>query len=227
MKVMSGNKKVGTPWSNLKLPRFELHMLLNAETWAGQFHLDFSNNYELYPLVGGQPATRPAINSLRITCDLIPQWPINLSGNPNHVWIDQRVNGVTNPPVTLLDIFASIHRVLQTPILHSDWGNVAKNERYAISKAYQKRYKAAENPEEERLKGVKRIDFLKGKVYFNGLLMDWENGVMKLVMGSQANSSLSQGLSNPPSMAETQSREKVLKKISDWLTETQATHATA
>ncbi|KAF5365302.1 hypothetical protein D9758_005318 [Tetrapyrgos nigripes] len=213
--------------SDLALPRFELHMLLNAETWTGQFHLDFSNyelvlyplltDYDLGPLPIGPTslqtsvdATRPAINSLRIVCDLIPQWPINLSGDPKFIgWRETKLSmTVVNhlkSSVTVLDIFASIRQVLQTPILHSDWDNLAENERDAVTKAYQKRCKAAENWEEERLKGV----------YFNGLLMDWENGVMKLVMGSQPNSSLSQGLSNPPSMAETQSREKVLKKISE------------
>ncbi|KAF5364831.1 hypothetical protein D9758_009362 [Tetrapyrgos nigripes] len=180
--------------SDLTLPRFELHMLLNAETWKGQFHLDFSNN-ELDSFLmdylpsrfGLGPATRPAINSLRIVCDLIPQWPINLSGKANYAWVkdpttDQRV---TKRPVTFLDIFDNIHQALQTPILHFDWGFVAENERDAISKAYQKRCKAAEKQQAERLKGVKRVDFLMGKVYFNGLLMDWENRVMKLVMGSQ------------------------------------------
>ncbi|KAF5348042.1 hypothetical protein D9758_010073 [Tetrapyrgos nigripes] len=224
---------------------FELHMLLNAETWTGQFHLDFSN-YELvlYPLLTDY--------------DLgpLPIGPTSLQTKPQVHRVDR--DQIINDRCQSFEIISDRSRYIcqhtsgtsnsYTPF------RLGQFSRERTRRRNQKRCKAAENwEEEEKSKGMKRIDFLKGKVYFNGLLMDWENGVMKLVMGSQANSSLSQ-----PSMAETQSREKVLKKISEpsgvlkrsrsdralkedaipetdidrllnslWLTETQPTHATA
>ncbi|THV02865.1 hypothetical protein K435DRAFT_775321 [Dendrothele bispora CBS 962.96] len=186
--------------------QFDLHPWLNAQTFTGEFLFDLSaHNFNPLQLVGHNqtvpvplewlmmPATRPPINRLRVVCDLLPQWPIDVEWNsanatsPGVVSIGSPFGSPdpnATPPITLSDVLFTIHRSLHTRISHSDWAKLTLQEETAVARVYTKRCKAMGSLEAvERAQGVKRIDFLLGKVWFRGLVMDWGNGVMKLIVG--------------------------------------------
>ncbi|KAF5367086.1 hypothetical protein D9758_003973 [Tetrapyrgos nigripes] len=215
------------PWgpqiygSPLTPSQFELHPWLNAQTFSGQLLLDLSaHDFNPLQVVSPppmtqtvpvpyeyilMPATRPPINRLRIVCDLIPQWPMDVVYNPQNV--NPASPGVIpigsgglgspygspsvlghqpHPPITVADILYTIHKSLHTRISQLDWAKLTLAEETAVAKVFTKRCKAVgslEAVERERAEGVKRIDFLLGKVWFKGLVMDWNDGVMKLVVG--------------------------------------------
>ncbi|KAK7454453.1 hypothetical protein VKT23_011209 [Stygiomarasmius scandens] len=186
--------------------QFDLHPWLNAQTWTGEFILDLSAHQfnPLQLLAANQtvpvplewlmmPATRPPINRLRIVCDLIPQWPIDVQYNaanatsPGVIPVGSPygldLGSSATPPITVADILYTIHRTLHTRISHSDWARLNLQEETRVARVYTKRCKATGSLEAvERAQGVKRVDFLLGKVYFRGLVMDWANGVMKMIV---------------------------------------------
>ncbi len=43
------------------------------------------------------------------------------------------------------------------------------------------RRRCARREEEERVRGVRRVDYLQGRVLFRGLVVDWGRGVLRMV----------------------------------------------
>ncbi|KAF7288200.1 Carbohydrate esterase family 8 protein [Mycena chlorophos] len=85
------------------------------------------------------------------------------------------------PPITLGDVLASIHHSMHSLITQDDWAALSPAQQSAISTAFTSRCRAealrsgvgpaqlAEREQEERSKGLKRVDFLCGKTIFRGL----------------------------------------------------------
>ncbi|KAF9078749.1 hypothetical protein BDP27DRAFT_1412694 [Rhodocollybia butyracea] len=178
---------------------FLLHPWLNAEVWKGDFVLDLTAR-EFRPLqlnAAGQArpcpsellyvaATHPKITRLRIICNLIPEWPIDIGVSSGPAWspgfgIDP---SGTQQGITFLDVLIAIHRSLHTRITHADFNCLSLSQERAVTKAYTKRCRAAGAFEAtERAQGVKRVDYLVDRKWFRGCILDWEAGVFKLIVG--------------------------------------------
>lgn len=83
------------PWTSTQSDTFVIHPYLDGETPRPDFHFDLSSpTFSPMRLVAlgqsalltaddlNQPATHPPITRLRIICDAIPLWPIELQYNP-------------------------------------------------------------------------------------------------------------------------------------------------
>ncbi|KAK1224682.1 hypothetical protein PQX77_012428 [Marasmius sp. AFHP31] len=213
--------------------QFHLHPWLNAENWRGDFLFDLSSPHFNPQVVlshttradGGlgvgqtgaapmehmmQPATVPGLTRLRVVCDFLPKWPVDISYNQGQ----DSMGGMENPgssafrpdplgfgggggvaPITFIDVLMCIHRSLHTRIGHADWAQLTTAEEEAVSRAYTNRCRAAAHAgvfgsgtfgadaeQAERSQGVKRVDFLLGKVWFRGCVVDWGSGVLRLVV---------------------------------------------
>ncbi|KAK7457022.1 hypothetical protein VKT23_010325 [Stygiomarasmius scandens] len=196
--------------------QLHIHPWLNAQTWNGEFLFNLADR-RFNPMrrhVAGimrttspsgmdilcQAATYPPLNRLRIICDIIPQWSIDLRHQLDVMSDGSGMNFDTTrtgafPPITLLDILIRIYQFLQTRITHVDWAKLTFEEETAVSKAYRKRCHAAgstgtigsrEAVQAELAQGVKRVDFLLGKIWFKGCVMDLERGIMRLIVGKKS-----------------------------------------
>jgi hypothetical protein len=162
--------------------QFHLHPFLNGESPRPDFYFDlalpkfspvlWTGPSQVTPLTMehfSQPATHPPITRLRIICDTIPQWPIDLEYNPYHQ------GGLSIPaapiPITLGDILIAIHRSLHTRISHMDWAKLSASEETAVARAYTRRCKSIPSVAQfEASQGVRRVDYLLDKNRFRGLL---------------------------------------------------------
>lgn len=182
---------------------FHVNPWINAEAPRADFFFDVSTTaflpLRLYgpgqsaPLGADQldePATYPPLTRLRIVCDMIPNWPIDLefkgygggySPNP------YQASGP--PPITLVDVLVAVHRALHQRISHADWAPLGPAQEMAVGKAYTKRCKAVGSMVDHELaQGVKRVDFLLSKTRMLGLLRGgtvdgWD--VMKLIVSDR------------------------------------------
>jgi hypothetical protein len=111
---------------------------------------------------------------MRILCDAIPQWPIELQYSP----YDNRgeylsmpsINGEI-PPISLGDVLFAIHRAMHTQITHLDWGRLTLSEEIAIARAYTRRCRTIPSVTHlEAAQGVKRVDFLLDRFDVRGLI---------------------------------------------------------
>lgn len=201
-----GNSSYYTGWSPYATPAqpyapflyppqpqsFHIHPLLNGESPRPDFHFDLSSPRfspviwlgpgQVTPLTMdhfSQPATHPPITRLRIVCDIVPQWPIDLEYNP--------YQAAPSVPITLGDILIAIHRSLHTRISHIDWAKLSVSEETAVARAYTRRCKSIPSVAQfEASQGVRRVDYLLDKVMFRGLLrVAGGNGfdTLKLVVG--------------------------------------------
>jgi hypothetical protein len=179
-------------------PSFQIHPFLNGESPRPEFYFDLSSP-KFYPAcwVGpGQvtpltmeqlqePATHPAITRLRIICDIIPQWPIDLEYNP----YSQGGLNIPAPavPISLGDILIALHRSLQNRISHIDWAKLTVSEETAVARAYTRRCKSIPSVSQfEASQGVRRVDYLLDRVMFKGLIrVPGAEGfeTMKLIVG--------------------------------------------
>ncbi|KAI6130656.1 hypothetical protein EDD16DRAFT_1540008 [Pisolithus croceorrhizus] len=84
--------------------------------------------------------------------------------------------------ITLADLFQQLFAALQKPIQQSDYYNddLDDHDRQALNQAYVGRCR----DEVERLGGVRRVDFLRGKVFFEGLSRG-KNGMWRLRTGME------------------------------------------
>jgi len=132
-----------------------------------------------------QPATQPAISRVRIVCEWIPQWPIDLQYNPYGNPVGPVGVGVpeSRPPILFADVLVAIHRMLHQRISHIDWSKLSKSEEHAVTKAYTQRCASFGSMEAaERSQGVKKVDFLLGKVWFRGLVPTAQQDTMRLIL---------------------------------------------
>jgi hypothetical protein len=137
-----------------------------------------------------EPATHPSLTRLRIICDLIPNWPIDLEFrqpspapyspySPNQFAYQQPP---PPPPISLGDILVAIHQAMHRRITQVDFDKLRRQDSRAITQAY---YMRCGMSEYEKAQGVKRIDFLLGRTKMVGLVRSAvENGreVMRLVL---------------------------------------------
>jgi len=168
-------------------PQFMLHPLLNGESPRPDFAFDLSSptflpvryvgpgqTVELSLAELREPATHPPITRMRILCDFIPQWPIELEYTPydmhgEHLSLPS-ING-TIPPISLGDVLYAIHRTLHKQITHLDWGRLTLSEEIAIARAYTRRCRSIPSVAQlEASQGVKRVDFLLDRFIFRGLI---------------------------------------------------------
>jgi hypothetical protein len=165
---------------------FLIHPYLNGETPRPDFHFDLSSpTFSPMRLVApgqsallsldslSEPATHPPITRLRIICDVIPQWPIELQYSPYAAAPTLSPSPLSNSPVpiTLGDVLIALHRSLQTRISHIDWARLSISEETAISRAYTRRCRSVPQLAQfEASQGVRRIDYLLDKVVFRGLV---------------------------------------------------------
>ncbi|KII88897.1 hypothetical protein PLICRDRAFT_110003, partial [Plicaturopsis crispa FD-325 SS-3] len=181
-------------------PQFLMHPFLNGEVRRTDIIFDLSSPYftperaigpgQTAPLTVeecAQAATHPPITHMRIVCDVIPQWPIELRYNFAPLGSSNNVLAVEpQVPISLGDVLVALHRELQTPISYMDWGRLSRSEETAIARAYTRRCKSVpEIAETEFGQGVRRVDFLLDRYMFKGLVripgeQGWEN--VKLIV---------------------------------------------
>ncbi|KAF9460218.1 hypothetical protein BDZ94DRAFT_1266544 [Collybia nuda] len=179
---------------------YHVNPWINAEAPRGDFFFDLSSAAFLpLRLYGGghsaplsqdqleEPATHPPLTRLRILCDLLPNWPIDLEFQ-GHVLggYSPGYQPATPPPISLLDVLIAIHRALHTRIMHADWLQLNDVQQREVGRAYTRRCKAAGSTVDHELaQGVKKVDFLLKKTRMLGLLRaghvdGWD--VMRLVV---------------------------------------------
>ncbi|KAH9948818.1 hypothetical protein B0H21DRAFT_216154 [Amylocystis lapponica] len=184
----------------------QFHPLLNGETSKGPLvlfdislntfntrHLSASgqtggNTLSLDDL--GQQATHPAVKRMTITCDDIPQWPIVLEpqvqGRSNYLSVPATS---ADAPITVGDVLIAVHRSLQQKISHVDWARLSRSEEVDIARAYTRRCKTFPSAEAfEASQGVRRVDYLKDRYMFKGLMRSSSDGRfehVKLLVGKR------------------------------------------
>ncbi|KAG6844023.1 hypothetical protein H0H87_010532 [Tephrocybe sp. NHM501043] len=186
-------------------PQLQLNPLLNAEVPNLNFFMDLSaptfeplmtyGRGETIPLPAeelAQPATFPIVTRMRVICELLPkEWRLNIE--LPHEQIEYYVKaGYDPPPITLSDVLTSLHRHLHKPVSHSEWGHLPEAATREVSRAFAQRCWAASGGVEDRYqqevsRGLRRVDYLKGKTRILGLLRaGTEEGMelMKLVTDS-------------------------------------------
>ncbi|KAG6887730.1 hypothetical protein C0995_013285 [Termitomyces sp. Mi166 len=104
-----------------------------------------------------QLATNPPVNKMRLFHPLLP-WYIDIE--------QHQENGVT-----VQDVIMQIHIELQTQIYGRDYFNeeMGSSGRERIARAFERRTQGPEG-EEERKKGIRRVDYLEDRVVFVGLV---------------------------------------------------------
>ncbi|KZP17080.1 hypothetical protein FIBSPDRAFT_35555 [Athelia psychrophila] len=124
-----------------------------------------------------------ASDLMRFACE--PPVPAMRLLHPRLPWyIDVAASNPTG--VTLWDLFAAMWTALRLPIAQRDFWNeeMRGKERDKIASAWRER---CGNDEGERASGVKRVDYLRRDVIFEGLVKgrngNWEMKTRKLVMG--------------------------------------------
>jgi hypothetical protein len=182
--------------SHLTFPQpLQIHPWLNGDMPSPEFVFDLSSsNFHPCRAVGldhlevvplslqdlQQPAIYPPITKLRIVCDLIPNWPIDVvcsTGMP--------------VPITLGDIVVTIHQKMHQRITHLDWQRLSMSEEGLIARAFTRRCRResihqgvpyhSDDELPERQLGVKVVDFLLGRNMFRGLVRS-ADGYVKMVV---------------------------------------------
>ncbi|KAJ7198593.1 hypothetical protein GGX14DRAFT_469937 [Mycena pura] len=176
-----------------QFPRqLHIHPLLNGDV-PNELLFDMSLSYfaprrlvgpeqavSLTPTDIQQPAFFPPVTKLRIVCDMIPNWPIDL--------VYAHGIGMSAPPVTLGDVLVAIHKVMHQRITHQDWGRLSMSQETLISRAFTRRCRKESVRHEQyhshlelRQQGVKVVDYLHGRNLFRGLVRS-EDGYVKMIV---------------------------------------------
>jgi len=189
----------------MELPRPQLHNLINGDIVAPHLYINFvdadlvfrkrgSGIYNLSTLSSydlEQPAMHPQMTRVRIVCDMIPQWPVDLQVLGTSLSPHRRRRNAL-PYLTLEDILQALHASLHRKISHHEWGRLSTSQETEVARAYTRRYKSARSEWSERqqqAEGVKRVDFLLKTTWFKGFTwLDPENGVerLKLLVGMES-----------------------------------------
>lgn len=130
-----------------------------------------------------QSAIWPPVTHMVITCNALPHhWlfrighgrlPSQLLANTYHSRLPDEVQhpNPTIGAVTVYDVLFAIHHMLQRQITHEDWGRLSKDESRDITRAYTRRCRKAFGTQEyEESQGVRRVDYLKSRHMFKGLV---------------------------------------------------------
>ncbi|KAF5330312.1 hypothetical protein D9619_005786 [Psilocybe cf. subviscida] len=114
-----------------------------------------------------QIATHPPMFSMKIKCDLTPNWVVNIDYHKEHA-----AYGATPTPITVGAVLNAIWRAMQMRISQDLWASLDKRTEFSVSNAYTNRFKAVRGYMDERAvrnDGVKRVDFLGGRRWFKGV----------------------------------------------------------
>jgi hypothetical protein len=189
----------------MQLPHPQLHNLINGEIIAHRLHINFSQPDLVFRKRTGsgahdlatlssydleQPATNPQMTRVRIVCDAIPQWSVDLqvigtSLSPHRQWRPAW------PYLTLEDVIYAVHASLHHKISHREWGRLSTSQKTDVARAYTHRFKSSGSEWAERQQqseGVKRVDFLRKNCWFKGFTwLEPESGVkrLKLLVGQE------------------------------------------
>ncbi|KAJ7734127.1 hypothetical protein B0H16DRAFT_1578370 [Mycena metata] len=145
--------------------RIQIHSLLSCVPFTPpNVHYDFSRplhtiNPQLTPLFLN-PATYPPLPVLTVICRHIA-WPMTVAPS------------LPTGFVSVLDVFTSVYTSLRLAVRWAEYNALPSAEaRRGVDDAYFARCRLVEDKDErgiERLKGVKRVDFLLGRTRFAGL----------------------------------------------------------
>ncbi|KAJ7832993.1 Alpha/Beta hydrolase protein [Mycena leptocephala] len=184
------------PSTNASL-RLQIHPWLHGDVPSQEFIFDLSmSGFGPHRIVAPDQAMplsakdyqarafNPPVTKLRITCDMIPHWPIDISFANERSWMQ-------TPPITLGDILVAIHQKMHQSITHADWERLSMSEEVLVSRAFTRRCRMesmrrgrtyhSDDELPERQLGVKVVDFLLGRNMFRGLVRS-EDGHVKMVV---------------------------------------------
>jgi hypothetical protein len=182
------------PWINASSPRHDFLFDLAPTTFTPLRFLGHGQSAMLSANEMHEPAMYPPLTRLRIICDLIPNWPIDLefrqpsSTTPYSPYSPNQLEFTyqqpSPSPITLADVLVAIHQAMHRRITHVDWAKLNRLGQRGVTKAYLRRCVS----EYERAQGVKRVDFLLGRTRMVGLVRSgmedgWE--VMRLVLADR------------------------------------------
>lgn len=195
----------GYALATVQLPRPQLHNLINGEIIAHRLHIDLargdlvfrkrtgSGAYDVATLSGydlEQPATNPQMTRVRVVCDVIPQWPVDVQVIGTSLTPHRRRRAAL-PYLTLEDVVSAVHASLHRKISHEEWGRLSRSQETDVARAYTRRFKSSGSEWAERQQqseGVKRVDFLLKSTWLKGFTwLEPENGVerLKLLVGQE------------------------------------------
>ncbi|KAJ7072787.1 hypothetical protein C8F01DRAFT_1105217 [Mycena amicta] len=169
------------PWLNGEMPN-ELSFDLALTAFAPSRIVGPEQRLPLGAMDIQQPAFYPAVTRLRIVCDAIPDYPVDVV-YPGGLFAP--------PPITLGDILVAVHKTMHQSITHHDWDRLSVAQEAAVSRTFTRRCRmdaelrraAGHVPDEmqARRQGVKVVDFLSGLTMFRGLVRA-EDGSVKMVV---------------------------------------------
>jgi hypothetical protein len=190
----------------LPLPRPHLHFLINGEFSARQLYINFVEVDLVFRKRNGlkysdivtisaydleHSATIPQMTCLRIVCDAIPQWPVDMQVIGTSL-TPHRQRRAALPYLTLEDLVHTVHASLHRKISHEEWGRLSTVQEVEVARAYTRRCNAAGSDwavRQQQREGVKRVDFLFGNTWFKGFTwLQPENGIerLKLLLGQES-----------------------------------------
>lgn len=112
----------------------------------------------LTPLLLSSAATTPPLPSVRIVCTHLP-WALDvLPDSPKPAAF-----------VSVADLLTGLARALRLPVTEAEYTRELPDKRARIQRAFEERCAKSGNMQEERRKGIKRVDFLVGDKFFVGL----------------------------------------------------------
>ncbi|KAH7887214.1 hypothetical protein F5I97DRAFT_1119575 [Phlebopus sp. FC_14] len=112
----------------------------------------------LPPHILDEPATQPSMNTLTLISDMLP-WRLTIHPSRHYV--------------SVLDVFHALYPFLRQPVSAAEFKTLPSQEaRDEVALAFHTRCRRSvshEGYEEQKAKGVKRVDFLMGRNRFMGL----------------------------------------------------------
>ncbi|KXN84614.1 hypothetical protein AN958_12295 [Leucoagaricus sp. SymC.cos] len=142
----------------------DIHDVLGNATFDFDVSLDPASNPALrdnlfLQRVRNEPATVPPVPSLTLVSRDLP-WEVIITSS-------------SVPFVTISDVLGGLYRALRIPVREEEFSRESAEKQNAISTAYYQRFERHVSDrqlrEQEKQKGVKRIDFLAGSHRFKGL----------------------------------------------------------
>ncbi|KAJ7895954.1 kinase-like domain-containing protein [Mycena olivaceomarginata] len=135
-----------------------------------------------------ESAFRPPVTALRIVHPGIAFWPIDLI-------LPFGVAADSSPLITVGDVLVGIHQAMHQPVMSREWAFLDEEEQSAVTQAFIIRCRdeamiGRASPQDKRSRevairneGLKRVDYLRGKTLFKGLVSVPEDppGCMRMV----------------------------------------------
>jgi len=124
-----------------------------------------------------QPATNPPTARMRITHRSILQWPIDLRLQ----YDGYQMGSGSQTPITVGDVLYMIYTSLRRQITHDDWYQLSSFKHDAVTRAYYRRCRSVPSMQAQEVgQGVKRVDYLKERYMFAGLIKAFDEDGWKL-----------------------------------------------